>query len=75
MFLILEAVITCYYFLNFLGWESPIDSQLLSSNPLGRERIFSNGACVASQTNTLSGGSPAQSELDDGEYDVDVEEN
>lgn len=46
-----------------LGLGSPIDLIKSSSNPLGGEGVFSYGACVASHADTLSGGSPAQSEL------------
>ena len=49
--------------IQFLGLGSPIDLIKSSSNPLGGEGVFPNGACVASHTDTLSGGSPAESEL------------
>ena len=53
-----------YWFLiQFLGLGSPFDLIKPSSNPLGWEGVFPYGACVASHTDTLSSGSPAQSEL------------
>ena len=48
---------------QFLVWALPIDLIKSSSNPLGGEGVFSYGACVASHADTLSGGSPAKSEL------------